>query len=87
MCERDEEIYQITAAYMPLDTVVTPCVALDIWMLVVAVLLKIKSKKLLSVRSRFTQRQVVVAIEDIEHEALKMELKRLVCENPLKSRG
>eukprot|EP01032_Pedospumella_encystans_P015590 gene15590-17818_t len=86
MCEGGEEIYQITAAYVPLDTDVTPCVALDIWMLVVAVLLKIKNKRL-SVRSRFTQRQVEVAIEDIEHEALKMELKRLVCENPLNSRG
>lgn len=85
MCERDEVLYQITAVYVPLDTVVTPSAALDIWMLVVAVLLKIKSKKL-SVRSRFTQRQVLVAIEDIEHEALKTELKRLVGENPLKSR-
>lgn len=55
MCERDEDLHRITAAYVPLDTVVTPSAALDIWMLVVAVLLKIKNKKL-SVRSRFTQR-------------------------------
>ncbi len=86
MSEAGVYLDRITAAYVPLDTDITPSVALDIWMLVVAVLLKIKNKQL-SVRSRFAQCQVIMAIEQIEHEDLKKELQRLVLENRLNSLG
>lgn len=60
----------VTGAYVPRDAVIYPLVALDVWMLVVAVLLSVKLK----VEGGFYQGQVGLAIEAVESEELQNAL-------------